>query len=185
MTEQNAASARSDEVQNAGQAPEPHDELAAIQAERDTFKDLAYRAAAELENYKRRAAKEREELSAAQKERVVSRILPTLDAFDMATSAVGADVPEEVRKKYLEGYQAIGRQLWSVMESLGVSAIQIAADADFHPGEQEAILTEEVDGLKSPMVLQVMQKGYCLDGRLIRPARVKVGMPKSEVQEHE
>ena len=166
-------------IENAADQPAV-DELSAVRAERDQFKDLAYRAAAELENFKRRAAKEREDLSAAQKERFVSRLLPALDAFEMAAAATESGVPEDVRKKYLEGYLAIGRQIWAILESAGVSVVETPANAEFHPGEMEAVMTEEVEGLNAPMVLQVMQKGYRMDGRLVRPARVKVGMPRDE-----
>ena len=86
-------------------------------------------------------------------------------------------------KKYLNGYQAIGRQIFSALEGMGLSVIQVSADAAFHPGEQEPVLTEEIPGLKDPVVMQVLQKGYRLDGRLIRPVRVKVGMPTSQNKE--
>lgn len=163
-----------------GQTPasEP-DELTKTLQERDMYKDLAYRAAAEMENYKRRAARDREELSAALKERFVTSILPAVDAFDMAAAAVDRDVPADVRKKYLDGYAAIARQILTSLEGMGLSVIPIPADAAFDPAYQEAVMTEEVAGLKDPIVLQVLQKGYRLDGRLIRPARVKVGMPVS------
>lgn len=151
-------------------------ETSAADTELEKFKDLAYRAAAELENYKRRALREREDASAAQKERFVARLLPVLDAFDLAELSIDAGVPEEIRKKYLDGYRAIGRQVLSVLEAMGLSAIQLPPDALFHPGEQEAVETEEVPGLDAPMVLHVLQKGYRLDGRLIRPVRVRVGV---------
>lgn len=164
---------------------EPASETSAMRAEMEKFKDLAYRAAAELENYKRRAVKDREEAMSALKEHMVSKMLLIVDGFDLAAAAA-ANVPEETQKKYTDGYQAIGRQLLSILEAMGLGAIQISINAEFHPEEQEAVMTEEVDGLSTPVVLQVLQKGYRLDGRLIRPARVKVGMPKAkEVSDHE
>lgn len=178
-----------DESSSAAPAMRPEspviDEKAELKADMEKYKDLAYRAAAELENYKRRVVKEREELSAAAKERFVSRLLPVVDAFELAAASVETDVPAEIQKKYLDGFQAIGRQLLSVLEGMGLGVIELSADAAFHPGEQEAVLTEEVPGLESPMVLQVLQKGYRLDGRLIRPVRVKVGMPKGQSEENE
>ncbi len=147
-------------------------------AELEKFKDLAYRAAAELENYKRRAAKEREEVALFTKERLISKLIPVIDAFDLAAAAVEADVPPDMRKKYLDGFEAIGRQILAALESMGLAVIDAPKDAVFHPGEHEAVMTEDVPGLQEPLVLQVLQKGYRVDGRLIRPVRVKVGMPK-------
>ncbi len=164
------------QVNDPSEAAPSADQSAELRAEMEKFKDLAYRAAAELENYRRRAAKEREDAVAALKERLVSRMLPIVDGFDLAAEAA-ANVSDDAQKTYVDGYRAIGRQMLSTLESMGLSVIDIPADAEFHPGEQEAVMTEEVPGLKSPMVLQVLQMGYRLDGRLLRPARVKVGMP--------
>lgn len=150
--------------------------LETVEAERDKFKDLAYRSAAELENYKRRTAKDREDLAAAMKERFALQLLQITDGLALANGAAAAGVPEEF-KKYVEGYQAIGRQILAMLERMGLAEVAVPKDAAFHPGEQEAVLTEEVPGLKEPVVLEVLQKGYTLDGRLIRPARVRVGMP--------
>lgn len=150
-----------------------------LRAEMEKFKDLAYRAAAELENYKRRAVREREESAAALKERFVSRMLPVVDAFELAGTSIGSDVPDDVQKKYLDGFRAIGRQILSILEGMGLSRIDLSAESEFHPEEQEAVLTEVVPGLKSPLVLQVLQHGYRLDGRLIRPVRVKVGISET------
>lgn len=174
--EQAAANSPNASVESDAVIDVPEKDVAALQAETDKFRDLAYRAAAELENYRRRAAREREENTAAVKERFVSRMIPVLDAFDLAEAAVDAGATDDVRKKYLDGFLAIGRQLSATLESMGLSVVDIPANAAFDPGEQEAVLTENVAGLKTPMVLEVLQKGYKLDGRLIRPVRVKVGM---------
>ena len=157
------------------------DELAEILAEKDKYKDLAYRAAAEFENYKRRSAREREESAAAMKERFVSRFLQVLDAFELAELAI-AEVPADVQKKYLDGYRAIGRQIQTTLEGMGLTVIPVAADAVFNPEEHEAVMTEIVPGLPpaATIVIQMLQKGYRLDGRLIRPARVKVGISETE-----
>ena len=164
---------------------DPAPDLAQLQEELNKFRELAYRAAAELENYRKRAAKEREELTQSIKERLVSKMIPVIDGFELAAAAIDERVPEEIRKKYIDGYQAIGRQMLTTLESFGLEHILVPADAAFHPGEQEAVLTEEVPGLKEPVVLQVLQKGYRLDGRLIRPARVKVGMPATTTSSNE
>lgn len=173
----------------AAQAREPEppagDPAAEVRADMEKYKDLAYRAAAELENFKRRSSKEREEAMGAVKERIISRILPIVDALDLAEAAIDPGGTAENQKIYLDGMKAIRRQMTATLESMGVREIELPADAEFHPGEQEAVLTEEVAGLKTPKILQILQKGYRLDGRLIRPVRVKVGMPKSESMENE
>ncbi|MBI4179329.1 nucleotide exchange factor GrpE [bacterium] len=152
-----------------------------IKTELDKFRDLAYRSAAELENYRRRVAKDQEDLTDSLKERFAAQLVPVLDAFDLAGMNPPAGTDEV--KKYIEGYQAIGRQVAAALDRLGVKEIAVSNNAEFRPAEQEAVVTEEVPGLKSPMVLEVLQKGYSLNGRLIRPARVKVGMPGTEKPE--
>lgn len=137
---------------------------------RDEAEDKYLRAAAEFANARRRAELRADHEVRAGKELILGSFLPVVDDLDRALQAVPAD--GEVYP-WLEGFSLIQRKLAATLERQGVTAIT-ALGQHFDPAQHQAVIMEEADGVPSGTVVQELQKGYLLDGRVLRPAMVKV-----------
>lgn len=137
---------------------------------RDEAEDKYLRAAAEFANARRRAELRADHEVRSAKELILGSFLPVVDDLDRALQAVPAD--GEVYP-WLEGFSLIQRKLAATLERQGVTAIS-ALGQHFDPAQHQAVIMEEADGVPSGTVLQELQKGYLLDGRVLRPAMVKV-----------
>jgi molecular chaperone GrpE len=135
--------------------------------------DRWQRAQADLANYRRRAQFEREELEKFAAGSLVASLLPVLDSFDRAWTTL----PGQFRRlTWLSGVAMIHSQLRGTLERVGLLEIE-AEGQPFDPAVHEAVDSEAGDG--PPHVVAVLQAGYKLHERVLRPALVKVG-PKSE-----
>ena len=132
----------------------------------DSLDDLK-RLAADFDNYRKRVARDQQGLVARANERIVKELLPVLDDLERALEA--ADEHEEAKLE--EGVRLIHRALGSLLEREGLA--EIATDGRFDPHVHEALLTQPSDA-EEGSVIQVLQKGYRLDGRVLRPARVVI-----------
>jgi molecular chaperone GrpE len=130
--------------------------------------DRLLRLAAEFDNYKKRAAREREQYVALANERIVKELIPILDDLERALNA--AEQHEEAQLE--EGVRLVHRSLASLLERNGLTAIE--AEGKFDPHVHEALLTQPAEDKESGDVLDVIQKGYKLGDRVVRPARVIV-----------
>lgn len=130
--------------------------------------DRLLRLAADFENYKKRAARERQEYVALANERLIAELLPVLDDLERALAA-----GEEHQEAQLEeGVRLVHRSLASLLERHGVTAIE--TEGRFDPHVHEALLAQPSEDAESGSVLDVVQKGYKLGDRVVRPARVIV-----------
>ena len=156
------------------------DELGALQAERDELFDRLQRLAAEFDNFRKRAAREQGELLTRANERLVKELLPVLDDLGRALEA-GAEHEEA---KLEEGVRLVHRSLASLLEREGLAEIE--TDGKFDPHVHEALLAQPSE-LEEGAILEVIQKGYRLGERVLRPARVVVsaGLPQDVPQEEE
>ena len=137
--------------------------------------DRWQRAQADLANYRRRAQFEREELEKFAASSLVASLLPVLDSFDRAWMTL----PGQFRRlTWLSGVAMIHSQLRGTLERVGLLEIE-AEGQPFDPAVHEAVDSEAGDG--PPHVVAVLQAGYKLHERVLRPALVKVG-PKPDVQ---
>ena len=125
------------------------------------------RLAADFDNYKKRVTRERQELMTLANERLVKELLPVLD--DLERALVAAAEHEEARLE--DGVRLVHRALESLLERNGVK--EIDTDGAFDPHRQEALLAQPSEAPEGS-VIDVVQKGYTLGGRVIRPARVVV-----------
>ena len=125
------------------------------------------RLAADFDNYKKRVTREREELMTLANERLVKELLPVLD--DLERALVAAAEHEEARLE--DGVRLVHRALESLLERNGVK--EIDTDGAFDPHRQEALLAQPSEAPEGS-VIDVVQKGYTLGDRVIRPARVVV-----------
>ncbi|HXQ31136.1 MAG TPA: nucleotide exchange factor GrpE [Steroidobacteraceae bacterium] len=143
--------------------------LAAANAKAAQNYDQYVRALAEFDNYRRRAARD---LDAAQRyalERFAQELLPALDGFELAlANAAAPDV-----KSLIEGQAATHRLLMKAFEKAGIAELDPTGQP-FNPEQHEAMVAQPTADQPPNTVLQTVQKGYLLNGRVLRPARVIV-----------
>ena len=122
---------------------------------------------ADFQNFKRRTEKEKSDIYAFANEKIVRELLDVIDNFERALAAgTGGD-------KFLEGMEMILKQLQAVLERAGVAEIKCLGE-DFDPNFHNAVMTEDSAEYESGKVTAVLQKGYILNSRVVRPAMVKV-----------
>jgi molecular chaperone GrpE len=144
------------------------DDVARLAAERDEYLDLLQRVQADFENYRKRAAREQERLVAHAHERLVRELLPVLDDLERALEA--AERHEEAQ--LVDGVKLVEKALRSALAKEGLR--EIATDDAFDPHVHEAVLAKPGDGAEPGAVLEVVQRGYSLGDKVVRPARVIV-----------
>ena len=155
-----------------GHVPGPgRDELAAAEAKAEEHLNDLKRLAAEFDNYKKRTAREQASLSTRATERLVKELLPIVDDLERALEA--AEEHEEAKLE--EGVRLVHRQLASALEGEGLAEIE--TDGKFDPHVHEALLSQPSEADEGS-VIEVLQKGYRLGDRVLRPARVVVAAPK-------
>jgi molecular chaperone GrpE len=148
-------------------APAP-DPLETALSERDAYLDLAQRVQADFENYRKRAAREQERLVAHAHERLVRELLPILDDLERALEA--AERHEEAQ--LVEGVKLVEQSLRNALGKEGLA--EIDTDGAFDPHVHEALLTKPGNGTEPGSVLEVVQRGYRVGDRVVRPAKVIV-----------
>lgn len=134
------------------------------------------RAAADLENYKKRAARERQDAIKYANESLLERLIPVLDNFEMALTA--ANAPNTSVQSLQSGISMIQQQLKAAMSEVGLEEID-AAGRPFDPNLHEAISQQETADTPEGHVAQQVRKGYKLRDRLLRPASVIVAKKPS------
>ena len=122
---------------------------------------------ADFQNYKKRVEKEKKDLYSYANEKLVTEQLEVLDNFERALEQETSD------ENFKKGMEMIFKQLSNVLEKSGLAEIA-ALGEDFDPNVHNAVMTEETEDYESGKVSGVMQKGYTLNGKVIRPSMVKV-----------
>ncbi len=130
---------------------------------------LAY-LAAEFENYKRQTARRMDEERARSKRRVLETIFPALDNFNLAVRHAGS--AKDVAS-FQSGLQYIGQQLETALSEVGVAPIESVGQM-FDPTKHDALEEIEVEGAPAGTIVEETQRGYTIDGQILRPSRVKV-----------
>jgi molecular chaperone GrpE len=151
-----------------GQKEEAEEPLAAMQRERDEYLDLARRAQADFENYRKRAAREAAASGERAKGGLVRELLPVVDNLERALASA-----QEGEQHLAEGVRLVHSALIAVLERNGVVPFDPRGDR-FDPGEHEALSMREQDGAQAGLVIDVVEKGYRANGSILRPARVVV-----------
>jgi molecular chaperone GrpE len=146
---------------------ELEERLAQVEAERDERVDDLKRVAADFENYRKRVARDQESLVARAHERLVKELLPVLDDLERALSAA----EEHQEGKLEEGVRLVHQELQAALTREGLAEIE--TNGRFDPHVHEALLSQPSDA-EEGSVLEVVQKGYRLGDRVVRPARVVV-----------
>lgn len=131
------------------------------------LKDQVLRVQAEFMNYKKRVERDRAELVQFANEKLIIELIAVLDNFYRALAT------EKEHDNFFEGMELIFQQLSKVLEDNGVE--EFTADGEeFDPNLHHAVLMEESEELESGKVIETLQRGYKLNGKLVRPAMVKV-----------
>jgi molecular chaperone GrpE len=169
-----------------------------VKRERDEYLELAQRARADFENYRKRAARETQDAERRGKAAVASQLLPALDNLERALKSTGLDpatgrqadsapTPEEqdaevfdapseevsAQEALARGVALVYGELRAALERAGVETYDPSGEA-FDPATSEALATRPADGTESGRVIETLERGYRLDGQILRPARVVV-----------
>lgn len=151
------------------------DKIKALEAQLADTKDQMIRHQADLENYKKRLVREKEEAVVFANTKLIEDILQFLDNLEraLASAKAGSDI-----KSLVDGVEMIQNQLLSTLDkNWGLTKIK-TDNQEFNPSEHEACMMVVDSKLKKEMVLEEFQTGYKLHDRVIRPAKVKVGKPE-------
>jgi molecular chaperone GrpE len=152
---------------------ELEERLALLERERDEYLADLKRVAAEFDNFRKRVARDQEAQAARAHERIVKELLPVLD--DLERALVAAEEHEEAKLE--EGVRLVHRELRSALGKEGL--VEIETDGAFDPHVHEALLTQPSDQ-DDGAILEVIQKGYRLGDRVLRPARVVISQEAPE-----
>ena len=147
------------------------EELKAKAAKADEYWDRLLRSAADLENFKKRATRERQEAIRFANASLLEKLIPALDNLDMALAASNAESASVESLK--TGITMIYNQLKGALAEAGLEEID-AADQAFDPNLHEAVAQEEIPSTPEGHVVRQLRKGYKLRDRLLRPASVVV-----------
>ena len=148
--------------------PEAKDEEAEKQAAAEAESERYMRLMAEFQNYKRRAAKEKADTLQYANEKIVADILPVLDNFERALMTETEDI-----EGYAKGMQLIFEQLYKALENAGLEEIK-AMDEEFDPNVHNAVMTDNIEDKEDGTITKVLQKGYKLRDKVVRPSMVAV-----------
>lgn len=181
MAEEIQDSVEEPEVGSNGQEPEGNQEaaageltveqqLAAAQAEAEDYKDRWLRGQAEFANARKRMEKQRLDAYGNATANVIDKLLPIVDDFGRAMENLPVEIQEN---SWLEGIQLVQRKLLATLDTFNVTPIE-AVGQPFDPNLHEAITQEMTDAYESGVVCRVLQAGYKIGDRVIRPSLVVV-----------
>lgn len=168
-------------AEQAAEAPAADEEKAADEAASTDAKIEAavadmqqkyLRLQADFANFKKRTAGEKLQISEVVKMEVLGQVLPVIDNFERALH-VPQDALTDELKSFVDGYEMIYKQLMTVLEKEGVSKID-AVGKPFDPNYHQAVMRVESDEYENDVVVEVLQEGYLLGDKTLRPAMVKV-----------
>ena len=182
--EKTAAEEVMEEASEEAEAEEPEEEKAEEKAEADAEAESEekkeeasaeeqeseryMRLMAEFQNFKRRAAKEKSDIHAFANERIIGDLLPVMDNFERALETETEDT-----EAYAKGMQLIFEQLKTALEKAGLKEIE-ALGLDFDPNVHNAVMTDNTEEYENDKISKVLQKGYKLNDKVIRPSMVAV-----------
>ena len=147
-----------------------------FEAEAARFKDLALRAQADLDNYRKRAAREKEESIRYANTSLLEKLLPVLDNFELGLEAART-APDTA--SVIQGMAMVQKQLQDFLKAHGVEAVPAEGQV-FDPGHHEAVAQEHSPAVPEGHVVRLLRKGYKLKDRLLRASSVTVSKGAAE-----
>ena len=155
---------------NSKQTGDAREQLGQLKTELDRYKDIALRSVADLDNYRKRMAREKDDAIRYANASFLERLIPILDNFELGLQAAKAGGSQSA---VFDGMTMVFKQLQEFLASCGVETID-ATGEHFDPNLHEAIAQEENSEVEDGVVIRQLRKGYRLKDRLIRPANVVV-----------
>ena len=152
--------------------PAPQDPVEALQAEVSKYRDQSLRTAADLENYRKRMIREKEEAIRYANMALLEKLIPILDNFELGLE-VAKTAPDVSAASIMQGLSMVQRQLFDFVKEHGITAVE-AIGQQFDPKLHEAIGHESHEQVPEGNVISQVRRGYKLADRLIRPAAVIV-----------
>jgi molecular chaperone GrpE len=172
-----------------GEPEGPEAQLQAIEAKLEEAEELAQdylggwqRAQATFENYRKRMQKEREEWRNTSNARLLGKLLPILDDFDRAFSMMPESLKDDA---WFSGIKLIQRKIQSILETENVKPMDAESGDNFDPKYHQAVLHQETEDFEDGQIMTVVEKGYILGKRVLRPAMVVVAKAPPEVGDDE
>ena len=147
-----------------------HEEFARLEAECDEYLDHLRRLQAEFDNYRKRVQRDSEQHRLRAADVVVESLLPVMDNMGRALDAAARHEEGQL----IAGLELVAGQLRTTLEGHGLEEVPVESGTLFDPTYHEAVLTQASDEYEEGTVLQVLERGYLLHGRLLRPAKVIV-----------
>ena len=141
---------------------------------------MLLRKQAELENYRKRVEKEKQDLRLAVQAEVIERLLPILDAFEKGLSSLKEAPQDSELQPYREGYDLMHKEIQSVLQNFGVTEIP-GVGTQFDPNVHEAVVREVTIEHEEGEILDEFRKGYKIKDRLLRPSQVRVAVQPDEL----
>ncbi len=145
------------------------EELTQVTEEKDEYLNKLKRMKADFVNYRSRVNKEKEQLELKTKTEIISSLLPVIDNFERAIKSVDEE------SEFLSGVNLIHKQLLDALKKEGLEIINTEAE-EFDPAYHEAVMQVESEEHESGYIVEEIQKGYLMDGKVVRPAMVKVAV---------
>lgn len=147
-------------------------EILELKNKNSELEDKLIRTQAEMINYRKRKDEETSRLLEYSNEDIAKDLLPILDNFERAINMDNDNLEDEV-SKFLEGFKLIHKGLKETLEKYDIKEIN-PIDSEFDPNYHNAVMTDQLKEKADNIVTEVLQKGYMLKDRVIRPAMVKV-----------
>ncbi len=139
-------------------------------AELENLRQQLLRVHADFDNFRKRTRQEKEDLQKFATKKLLSELLPVVDNFERALSSLtGASSVDEIKT----GLEMVQRQMLQTLQQNGVEVMD-TLNKPFDPNLHDAVMQEPADGKEAGIITEVMQKGYMLHGKVLRPAMVKV-----------
>ncbi len=164
-------------------APDTEARLQQLEKEHETLNSQYMRIAADFDNFRKRQSRDQDDLKIQLTCNTLSEILPVVDNFERARQQLNPE-GEEAQALH-RSYQGLYKQLVEVLKQLGVAPMRVI-DQTFDPTLHEAVMREPSDEKAEDIVIEELQRGYHLNGRVLRHALVKVSMgpgPKASNEE--
>ena len=183
ITESEEQAEAAEDSKDSEKEADPVDELQQALEEVEKYKDLALRAEAEMQNLQRRTARDVENAHKFALEKFLQNLLPIVDSLEKAIEAA-EQAAESEDDPMLEGVRLCNKLLLDVLGREGIEIIDPVGEP-FDPNEHQAISTVENPEMEPNSVFAVVQKGYRLNGRLVRAAMVMVTKPPAGAEEQD
>lgn len=151
--------------------------LEQCEKEKSEFLENWKREKANFENYKKDEEKRIINFSKTLRKGFAEKLLPILDNLDLSENYI---TKEEMKNNTIKGFMGIKKQIEQLIKDLGVEKMETTNGDKYDEKFHEAISREESEKYKEPVIIEVSQSGYFIDGIVLRPAKVKVGIPKEK-----